>query len=192
MIAAVAVLPLKGGDKLARSGSWLQTYSGHAMWPLDPRSEEIFIGDISSALSKMCRYAGHCLKFYSVAEHSVLVASMVPDEFKLSALMHDASEAYLVDIPRPLKPYLTNYYEIEDKLMGVIANKFGFQWPSPAVVKRVDNQILTDERLQNMAPPPFKWDEYEQNEPVGVQLQFWDPERSRREFVDAFYRYGGK
>jgi hypothetical protein len=90
-----------------RLGNWMQTQFGNQFWPLDPRPEDFDIKEIASALGKACRYAGHCFGFYSVAEHSVLVSQIVPPEFALTALMHDATEAYLVDIPRPLKPYLT-------------------------------------------------------------------------------------
>jgi uncharacterized protein len=89
----------------------MQTYTGLAFWPLDPRPDEIRLVDIAHALSKLCRYGGQCLSFYSVAEHSLLVASKAPDHLKLVALMHDASEAYLLDIPRPIKRHLAGYAE---------------------------------------------------------------------------------
>jgi flavin-dependent thymidylate synthase len=103
------------------SGDWMQTYSGGRFYPGDPRIEQIELTDIARALSRICRYAGHCEQFYSVAQHSVYVSGMVPPEHALCALMHDATEAYLVDIPRPLKRMLAGYTVLEDRLWRVIA-----------------------------------------------------------------------
>lgn len=172
--------------------SWIQTYTGGIFHPLDPRPEELRIADISAALAKTCRYSGHCTKFYSVAEHSVLMAGIAPAHLKFTALMHDASEAYLADIPRPIKPHLPGYYEMEDRLMRVISTRYGFEWPLPPEVKQLDNCMLTDEREQNMAPPPKPWDVYEQVEPVGVKLKFWTPAEASWHFTSAFYAYGGR
>src|SRR5690606_29748913 len=96
-----------------RKGDWMQTFTGRRFWPLDPRPDEICIEDIAHALSMQCRYAGHCLSFYSVAEHSVLLSQHVAEPFRRWALLHDASEAYLVDVPRPIKGDLSNYRAVE-------------------------------------------------------------------------------
>ncbi len=170
-----------------RAGDWMQTYSGVEFYPLDPRAEEVNIEDIANALSKACRYAGHCLRFYSVAEHCVHVADKAPFALKLTALMHDASEAYLVDMPRPIKPFIGGYAEIEDRLMKVIAAKFGFLWPVPPEIKKLDNGILNDEREQNMVSPPRDWQV--PDPAIGAKLQFWNPEQARHEFMDAFNAY---
>ena len=66
-----------------RKGDWILTYSGIEFWPLDPRPEDVRIEDIAHALSMQCRFAGHCDRFYSVAEHSIRVADLVPREDKL-------------------------------------------------------------------------------------------------------------
>lgn len=172
-----------------KRGDWMQTATGGQMHPLDPRPEEIHIADIAHALSQLCRFSGHCLRFYSVAEHCVLMAREAPDEYKLTTLMHDASEAYLADVIRPIKPFLTNYHDIEARLETVIAERFNYPWPMPAEVKRLDNAILADEMAQNMAPPPVDWRLPEL--PLGVRLQFWAPEKAEFEFRAAFTQYGG-
>jgi 5'-deoxynucleotidase YfbR-like HD superfamily hydrolase len=101
--------------------------------------------------------------------------------------MHDASEAYLVDIPRPVKPLLKNYYEIEDKLMRVIAGKFCFDWPPPDEVKYLDTAILSDEREQNMAKMDIDAKQWGSPYPaLGIKLQCWEPERAAFEFMDRF------
>lgn len=177
----------------ANKNAWIQTFTGAAFSPLAPRSEDIRLEDIAAALSKMCRYAGHCIRFYSVAEHSVLVAEAAPDWCKLDALLHDASEAYLVDIPRPLKPHLVNYVEIENNLMAEIADRFGTLWPLPHEVKQLDARIIADERAQNMVQMNVSADEWGSDvEPIGCSLKYWTPEEAQAQFTAAFYRYGGK
>jgi hypothetical protein len=89
-----------------RKGSWQQTFTGRQFWPCDPRPEDVCLEDIAHHLALMCRFGGACRVFYSVAEHSVRVAELVWDrtngdrEAALAGLLHDASEAYLVDIPK--------------------------------------------------------------------------------------------
>lgn len=173
----------------SRRGDWMQTVSGVEFYPLDPRPQEIHIEDIAHSLSMLCRYGGHSHTFYSVAEHCVHVANAAPDELKLTALMHDASEAYLTDIIRPVKPFLSNYISFENRLMRAIADRFDFQWPMPPEVKRLDNAILVDERDQAMTRPPRDWNLPEPA--LGVELQFWTPQKARYEFLASFQRFGG-
>lgn len=168
----------------------MQTYTGGKFYPTDPAIDEIRFDDISSALSKLCRYGGHCIRFYSVAEHCVHMAEKALDRFKLTALMHDASEAYLCDVPRPLKRHLENYAEIEEQLMSVIAHRFGLFFPFPAEIKQLDTAICADECEQNMARPPEVWGLTEP--PLGVTLRFWGPAEAKYQFATAFYRYGGR
>jgi hypothetical protein len=171
---------------------WIQTMAGRRFYPLDPRIEDIHIADIAAHLSKLCRFGGACLDFYSVAEHSVLVARRAPPRLKLTALLHDASEAYLVDVPRPLKTHLTNYNEIEDHLAALIAKKFGTVHPLPDKVKKIDRAILRDERMQNMTPmdvPRKLWGD--DIGPLGIKLQFWTPKQAEEAFLEAFFDYGG-
>ncbi|OZI09210.1 hypothetical protein BWI93_05235 [Siphonobacter sp. BAB-5385] len=124
----------------------IRTYTGKYVNVFEPDPETICIEDIAHALSNMPRFGGHLPEFYSVAQHSIRCAQLVPDHLKLSALMHDASEAYLMDLPRPIKKNLGNfgYAETEERLMGVIAQKFGFQLNSKEV-KAADERVLTEE-----------------------------------------------
>lgn len=167
--------------------AFIQTYSGLAFtYPL-VNIDAIEIVDIANALSKQCRFAGHCLKFYSVAEHCCHVSDHVSDENKFAALMHDASEAYMVDIPRPLKQMFRSYQVAEEQVMQVIATKFGFDYPLPAEVKRVDTAIVTDERAQNMAimdVDPLAWGNVLPG--IGAKLKFWTPDVAAREFMARF------
>lgn len=171
-----------------RIGGWIQTYSGKQFWPLDPRPDEIEINDIAHALGMMCRFAGHVERFYSVAEHSLLLSLNAPDEFKLWALLHDATEAYLVDIPRPIKPYLTNYVDIENYLMKAIAEKFGLgSTIIPSAVKAMDHRILLDEQIQNMKPQVVAWDPIPGGE-LGVKLLYLEPREAETRFLDQFHK----
>ena len=109
----------------------------------EPTMDMICIEDIAHALSYQCRFGGHLPKFYSVAQHSLNCSYLMDNkELKLAALLHDASEAYLLDIPRPIKQSLSNYKEIEDGLMKLIAEKFGFEYPLHSEVKKIDELML--------------------------------------------------
>lgn len=170
----------------ARRGDWMQTFSGRQFWPMAPREDEVHIEDIAHALSMQCRYAGHCIRFYSVAEHSVLMAWWLyrhaGPQTALAGLLHDASEAYLVDVPRPVKPYLAGYKEAEARVQGVIMRRFGLPAELPRAVKEADDWIIGDE-LANLKP--MEWHARYQN-PLGVTLAYWSPAEAEEKFLSAF------
>lgn len=87
----------------APSGPWIETNSGKKFDLLNPTAGMIDISDIAEHLSKICRYIGACPRFYSVAEHCIIGSRLIPEQYKLSFLLHDAHEAYIGDISRPLK-----------------------------------------------------------------------------------------
>jgi uncharacterized protein len=134
-----------------RKGHWIQTVSGRPYWPLDPRPAEVFIEDIAHALAMLCRYTGHTKYFYSVAEHSVLVSQCVPPHLALVGLLHDAPEAYINDIARPVKVNLVGYAEIEDANWRAVAQRFGLPDEMPPEVKTADIAVLYAEKAQLMA-----------------------------------------
>lgn len=169
-----------------RIGDFMQTYTGRKFWPLDPRPGEVFIEDIAHSLSLQCRYAGHCVRFYSVAEHCVLMARKLRWEganVALWALLHDAAEAYTVDVPRPLKQHLVGYKEVEAKVMDAIAVRYGLAAEMPAVVHDADNRIIGDE-LVNLVP--MEWHEHYAGQELGVELRYWSPEKAKEEFIVTF------
>lgn len=125
------------------------TFSENYINVFDPKLEDIKIEDIAHALSQLCRWNGHTKTFYSVAQHSIWVCENVQQEHKLAALLHDASEAYLVDIPRPIKVFLKDYKKLEDSLMKVISQKFNFKYPFDQIVKDADDLALQ-----------YEWDNY--------------------------------
>jgi uncharacterized protein len=167
-----------------RRGDWMQTATGIAFWPMEPRASEIRIEDIAHALSHLCRYLGHTREFYSVAQHCVLVSRALPPNLRAWGLLHDASEAYLVDVPRPVKPYLIGYREVEEAMERAVADAFRLSWPMPEEVKRVDNAILADEAAQLMVAPPRDWCLREP--PLGILIDPWSPQTAKRRFLEAF------
>lgn len=171
------------------------TYSGIFIRPLDPDPRAIRIEDIAHALSNQCRWTGHTSRFFSVAEHSMGVAELViPSRLALQALLHDASEAYLSDLARPIKkaPGLGEIYlEVEAKLEAAIAERFGFDGLplEHAVIKAADERMLWAEarmlipRLGAKMPDPGD---------AITLVRCLDPVYAERAFLRAFYEYGGK
>jgi hypothetical protein len=167
-----------------RNGDWIQTYSGLKMYPLDPRPEEICIEDIAHALSNICRFTGHCSQFYSVAQHSVYVSTHVSDANALWGLLHDASEAYLCDIARPVKhsAELMGYRIAEKRLQSVIAVKFGLSPEQPDEIDVADKLLLvTEARDLGLLTP--EWDHFKIT-PLEMHIHPVPPENAKRVFLD--------
>lgn len=128
---------------------FINTFSGIRFYPLEPRPEDVSIADIAHALSYMTRANGHLAHFYSVAQHSVNCALEAQARghsrrIRLACLLHDASEAYLSDITRPLKHHLDNYLEIERRLQSVIYARYGLDLGREelAAVEAIDDALL--------------------------------------------------
>src|SRR4051812_3444740 len=124
--------------------TWIRTASGQKVSLKKPEPATLLLEDIAHALSNICRFAGHTARFYSVAEHSVLASRHIGDaRFALAALMHDASEAYLGDVSRPLKRMLgPRYSNMEAMFEAELALKFGYDYPYPQAVKDIDSDLL--------------------------------------------------
>jgi hypothetical protein len=137
-------------------GRWIMTFTGRRFWPLTPRPEDVDLRDIAHALSLLCRFNGHCRTFYSVAEHSVRVSRAVPPHLALWGLLHDAAEAYLSDIPRPLKRQWPWFEAHEDTLLQVILARYGLELPMPPEVKAADTTLLVTE-MRDLMPPEVGW-----------------------------------
>lgn len=178
-------------------GSSIETFSGLHVTPLNPTPEMIRLGDIAHALSHQCRFAGHCRKFYSVAEHCVHVSHLVPPDVCKSALLHDAGEAYLMDIPRPLKKDLAfmvhghsiSYKTMEEQLMRVIAERFGLIWNGmPAAVREVDDRMLVTEYLAFVNENKPAWTAGV--EPYVRHLGGLSPQDAKKAFLDRAHAVG--
>lgn len=127
-------------------GDWIGTHTGRKFWPLDPHPDDVCLADIAHALSQQCRYTGHTHHPYSVAEHALLVSAHCPPQFALEGLLHDAAEAYLADVARPVKHLITGLIEIEDRIHQAVCTKFDLPFPISPQVKAIDTRILADER----------------------------------------------
>lgn len=128
---------------------WIKTASGRYVNLLDPAPADINITDIAVGLSQVCRFGGHLPSMYSVAEHSLHVASMLHrqfgnDEWTLAGLLHDATEAYLGDMVRPLKLAMPDYQAAEERMADVIGVAFGLpdKWWRHPMVKEADEAAL--------------------------------------------------
>lgn len=146
-------------DGFSEKDAWIQTYSGRRFCPTNPNPEAIVIQDIAHALSMQCRFSGHTAQFYSVAQHSVGVSYLCDEQDALWGLLHDASEAYLVDIPNPLKRsgQFDPYLNFEKQMMEAVCKRFGLSEVEPPSVKRADKMMLNIEASQLMAPLREDW-----------------------------------
>ncbi len=131
---------------------YMVTYSGTEVDPLNPDVESIRLEDIAHALSLLCRGGGHLKFFYSVGQHSVNCAAEaeargLDKKTVLACLLHDASEAYLSDIIRPVKKHLSQYLAIEQKLQDAIWEKFSLNLSQPDLeaVAQIDDIVLYNE-----------------------------------------------
>jgi 5'-deoxynucleotidase YfbR-like HD superfamily hydrolase len=146
-----------GGDGLfVERPSSIKTFTGRVD-PLNPVPDEINIEDIAHALSRQCRYNGHCVGFISVARHSIWVRERLARQghdqrLQLTGLLHDAAEAYLGDLVRPIKhtPFGATYLEVEEVLEKVIMERFGLPFPIPQEVRDADNYVLTELELPDL------------------------------------------
>lgn len=165
--------------------SFIQTFTGRAFWPLDPRAEDVDLVDIAHALSLKCRYQGHCRSFYSVAEHSIHVSKIVAPQFARVALLHDAAEAYIPDVPRPIKHLLGGFKDVEVRIEKAIAEHFGLPFPWPEEVKVADATILADEKNALMGREPMPW--HLPYPPAGVHIACWEPEVAKWAFCTRYW-----
>jgi hypothetical protein len=130
---------------------WMQTHTGKMFYPLEPRIDDIDLADIAHALSLLCRYGGHTKKFYSVAEHSVLMSELNICVHPLWALLHDAAEAYLCDIPRPIKQSIPEYKKYENRLLDMIGEKFELGLYPADEIHKYDSMMMAVEKRDILA-----------------------------------------
>jgi 5'-deoxynucleotidase YfbR-like HD superfamily hydrolase len=174
--------------------SWTASNTGMKINLIKPEPDSFNIEDIANALSKLCRFNGHLKRFYSVAQHSVHVAELVPQHLKLTALLHDASEAYICDVPTPFKRMLgATYTDVEDRLQAVIGEKFGVELIKlDPLIKQADRVMVVSER-DALQDKPLKWsDEYENVLRYPGQITAQPHNIARDMFLKAFKMYSSK
>lgn len=144
---------------LPRRGDWIQTFTGLQFWPMDPRATEVRLEDIAHALSMMCRFNGHIRRFYSVAQHCVLLSHRVPIQDALWGLLHDGSEAYIADVSSPVKRLdaMAPYRDAERAIMAAICEHFGLPMVQPASVSEADLRMLATEKRDLLVNAGHGW-----------------------------------
>jgi len=166
------------------------THSGCYFDFVTPTKESIHIGDIAHALANTCRFGGHSKRYYSVAQHCVIASHIVEEEFALWGLLHDAAEAYVGDVPKPLKNLLPDYREIEHRIEKAVLSRFGLKGPVPRCIKQADIVLLATEQRDLMPAHSDEWVLIAGIEPLPEHIQPWGPDRAEREFLDRFMMIG--
>lgn len=163
------------------------TFTGRRFYPLNPIAGDVELMDIAHALSHLCRFTGHTRAFYSVAEHSVRVSKIVPPEHALWGLLHDASEAYLQDLPRPLKQwglFGLIYRLAEHRVMRAVRERFCLLGDQPKAVTWADRVLLRTEQRDLMGRQPQPW--ADGVSPLNETIVPWSAGRAKRAFIKRF------
>ena len=174
---------------------WIQTFTG-LKFCFDQKINQIDIVDIAHALSMQCRYAGHSKFFYSVAQHCYLSSYLVPDDLRLHALLHDAAEAYLGDITKPLKQFFGGkYIRLENDIQDLINANFGVVETPRSIldVKIADLQLLRLEAEKVLGNPPIDdWHIDLPEQDVFQHIIQMSPEKAKRKYLERFEWLYGK
>lgn len=174
-------------------GDWFLTQSGRRFWPLSPDPDSISIEDVAHALSHICRYGGHCDPFYSVAQHSVHVSYLAPAAKAKLALLHDATEAYVGDMVRPLKYALPAYQTVEDGVWKAVAKRFSLPPEKPTSdvdIKLADDVALMTERRDVMPKSDHVWSVKAM--PDNERISPMSPKTARNYFLNRYYELFGE
>lgn len=179
-----AVLQALGRKPQRKTNPWIQTHTNKVFHLLGCTPDEICIEDIAHALSHICRFGGHTSRFYSVAEHCVVMSRVIPT---LECLLHDASEAYLGDMVRPLKMNNEMYRDVEADVEVMIARKFSLPVRLDATIKQVDMRMLVTERNQLMGKSPLPYDVDEVGyQPFPFTLECLPPPLAKQQFLQRY------
>lgn len=169
----------------------LLTVSGRVFDLNSFTEDDIDISDIAHSLSLRPRFNGHTIRFYSVAEHSLFCAERMPagstPQERLTALLHDAPEAYLGDVIGPIKALMPSvFHQIETRLHEVISNKFRILHPIPDIVHRVDHFARAVEAAHLMTPEYFTLEGGSQRAYLIISLPHRH-QRAKEDFLSYFH-----
>lgn len=178
-----------GVDEKNKRGPWTQTYLGGRFHPNAPLPGDVYIRDVAAALSKLCRFNGHVSHFYSVAQHSVLMVRMVEPEYQLEALLHDAAEAYIGDMVRPLKVGDEYFKEVDDRVDAACREAFGLPPEMSAQVHDADMRICSAEK-RDLMPRSEVWPNMPPSDGIPT-ITPWGWKYAERKFLDTYRRLRG-
>jgi uncharacterized protein len=173
-------------DTKYKAVDYIETYTGRAFFPLRPDPKDVTIIDIAHHLSHQCRYSGATTFMYSTAQHCCLLADYVekgsgsPSDI-LQMLMHDAAEAYLIDMPRPIKQHMPEFRVWDRSIQMCVRSWLGFgDIPIPSWQDELDSRIIVDERAQVMSDSGNDWGH--NLDPLGIEIVPWLPQIAEQEF----------
>lgn len=167
--------------------AYITTRSGRQVSLLDPQPNQIDISDIAHGLAFQCRFNGQTTRFYSVAQHSLMVAAILPDYLKLAGLLHDAAEAYVGDVIQPLKQLLPEFHLIEHRFMQVIGLRLGINLGHHAEVKKADLIALATEKRDLLPRERNRWPELEGIVPLSRLTLPMSAEQAEEAFTRMFF-----
>lgn len=170
---------------------YVSTFSGNRFYPLEPRIDRVAIEDIAHGLAYQCRFNGQTCEFYSVAQHSLVVAGLVPPALRLAALLHDAAEAYLGDMVKPLKVLLPEFAAIEDKVTLIIAETFGIDFSEYGPIKAADLIALATEKRDLMPHSVERWSYLDDVRALPDTIVPMSPRDAKLAFLNEFDRLLG-
>jgi len=167
---------------------YVSTFSGNRFYPREPRIDRVAIDDIAHGLAYQCRFNGQTREFYSVAQHSLIVAQQVPPHLRLAALLHDAAEAYLGDMVKPLKVLLPEFSQLEERVQDIIATAFGIDFSDYGPIKRADLVALATEKRDLMPHSVESWAYLDGIAPLSERIVLMSPGEAKVAYLDAYAR----
>lgn len=167
-------------------GSTILTFTGHYFDVLRPEASVIDHRDIAHALSNVCRFGGHVREFYSVAQHCVLASHLVPAEHAFAALMHEGGEAYVGDMPAPIKRLIPDYKRIEKNIEAAVFARFMIPYPMHPCIKEADLRLLKAERAEFMPETGGDWPGMERFEPLPFGIHALPPAKAEWLWLERF------